>query len=532
MAIPEGILIGSITPQRTEVYDEDGNTRVIPETINYVDQQGREVRYIPPTPTYDDQGRYIQTSPEQWVYARYDDEGGVFFTPYQSPTEVAFYDRWAGATNKTDKAFLPTFLSVLKDHLPAGQYSEAQILDAAKASNWWGKLGSGSNPYNAAWEVTQKLGADTSGYDQATSERYRLAAEAASPEGQARAEPHGGLFGGGGNALGLGDLGNFVVLAINMGVSPFALGKALGAAAGFESAVGAAAMGGANALVSGQPLENVLESAGINAVSALAGQAAGGGIVGGAVGGATKAALTGEDIATKALIGAGTAAARDVLDKTTPAPDVSAAAQQIEEGQQYAALDGGVSTDADSLDDEARRQGLKKIPIYDAEGNITGYEYVIEATPEQPEEAPEEPKTTFGGSPFIEPEDYGGIDFPVEKPEQPEEAPEEAPEEMPEETPEETSEEAPKTPETPSEKPEKMGKFPGFPGFPDSGSGGARTYPIGGGQPLTFGISQLLSNLGQASAPPGELESTKTGKKRENVWNRASLKNLQDALGV
>jgi hypothetical protein len=527
MAIPEGILIGSITPQRTEVYDEDGNTRVIPETINYVDQQGREVRYIPPTPTYDDEGRYIQTSPEQWVYTRYDDEGGVSFTPYQSPTEVAFYDRWAGATNKTDKAFLPTFLSVLKDHLPAGQYSEAQILDAAKASNWWGKLGSGSNPYNAAWEVTQKLGADTSGYDQATSERYRLAAEAASPEGQARAEPHGGLFGGGGNALGLGDLGNFVVLAINMGVSPFALGEALGAAAGFESAVGAAAMGGANALVSGQPLENVLESAGINAVSALAGQAAGGGIVGGAVGGATKAALTGEDIATKALIGAGTAAARGALDKTTPAPDVSAAAQQIEEGQQYAALDGGVSTDAEELP-----PGVKRIPIYDAEGNITGYDYALEVTPEQPEEALEEPKTTFGGSPFIEPEDYGGIDFPVEKPEdygayeqyseKIEEPTEEAPEEL----------EKPDEQKTATEKLEKAGKFPGFPGFPDSGSGGARTYPISGGQPLTFGISQLLSNLGQASAPPGELESTKTGKKRENVWNRASLKNLQDALGV
>lgn len=532
MAIPEGILIGSITPQRTEVYDEDGNTRIIPETINYVDQQGREVSYIPPKPTYDDEGRYIQTSPEQWVYTSYDDIGGVSFTPYQSPTEVAFYDRWAGATNKTDKAFLPTFLSVLKNHLPTGQYSEAQILDAAKASNWWGKLGSGSNPYNAAWEVSQRLGADTSGYDQTTSERYRLAAEAASPEGRARTEPHGGLFGGGGNALGLGDVGNFVVMAINMGVSPFALGNALGAAAGFESAVGAAAMAGANALVSGQPLENVLESAGISAVSALAGQAAGGGIVGGAVGGATKAALTGEDVGTQALIGAAKSAISGEPDKTTPAPDVSAASQQIEEGQQYAALDGGVSTDTEELP-----PGVKRIPIYDAEGNITGYDYALEVTPEQPEEVSEEPKTTFGGSPFIEPKDYGGIDFSAGKPED-YGSYEQYNEKI--ETPEEAPEEAPETPETPEEgepeetpeKPEKMGKFPGFPGFPDSGSGGARTYPIGGAQPLTFGISQLLSNLGQASAPPGELESTKTGKKRENVWNRASLKNLQDALGV
>ena len=73
------------------------------------------------------------------------------------------------------------------------------------------------------------------------------------------------------------------------------------------------------------------------------------------------------------------------------------------------------------------------------------------------------------------------------------------------------------------------GRF-GFPGIP--GSGGPQAYSISGSAPLTFGASQLLANLGQSSDPAGELESTKTGKPRENVWNKASLKNLQDALGV
>jgi len=73
------------------------------------------------------------------------------------------------------------------------------------------------------------------------------------------------------------------------------------------------------------------------------------------------------------------------------------------------------------------------------------------------------------------------------------------------------------------------GRF-GFPGIP--GGGGPQAYSISGSAPLTFGASQLLANLGQSSDPAGELESTKTGKPRENVWNKASLKNLQDALGV
>jgi hypothetical protein len=55
--------------------------------------------------------------------------------------------------------------------------------------------------------------------------------------------------------------------------------------------------------------------------------------------------------------------------------------------------------------------------------------------------------------------------------------------------------------------------------------------------PTAGRTSSLMSGLGVAASPDkatgvGELESTRTGKKRKNVWNVASLKNLQDALGV
>jgi hypothetical protein len=55
--------------------------------------------------------------------------------------------------------------------------------------------------------------------------------------------------------------------------------------------------------------------------------------------------------------------------------------------------------------------------------------------------------------------------------------------------------------------------------------------------PQTFNVSDVAIAPGLATSPDqavgaGELESTATGKKRKNVWNVASLKNLQDALGV
>lgn len=55
--------------------------------------------------------------------------------------------------------------------------------------------------------------------------------------------------------------------------------------------------------------------------------------------------------------------------------------------------------------------------------------------------------------------------------------------------------------------------------------------------PTAGRTSSLMSGMGVAASPDkatgvGELESTRTGKKRKNVWNVASLKNLQDALGV
>lgn len=62
---------------------------------------------------------------------------------------------------------------------------------------------------------------------------------------------------------------------------------------------------------------------------------------------------------------------------------------------------------------------------------------------------------------------------------------------------------------------------------------GTQTQRLGSPE---IGASSLAA-LGRATSPDqavgaGELESTRTGKKRRNVWNVASLKNLQDALGV
>jgi len=83
--------------------------------------------------------------------------------------------------NFTDPSFFPQLQSIIQQTV-GGQYSQDQINNAITSSSWFGKLGSGSNPYNAALEVAQKLGADTSWYNQGTSDQYRARAEANSPE--------------------------------------------------------------------------------------------------------------------------------------------------------------------------------------------------------------------------------------------------------------------------------------------------------------------------------------------------------------
>ena len=90
-------------------------------------------------------------------------------------------DQLYGAMSFTDPSFFPQLQSIIQQTV-GGQYSQDQINNAITSSSWFGKLGSGSNPYNAALEVAQKLGADTSWYNQGTSNLYRARSEANSPE--------------------------------------------------------------------------------------------------------------------------------------------------------------------------------------------------------------------------------------------------------------------------------------------------------------------------------------------------------------
>jgi organic hydroperoxide reductase OsmC/OhrA len=217
MALPTNIPVGiNVTTTPGQYWtDEDGVSHYTGDVYNYTDQSGNPVEYTPPQlSSGDDNGAgagEIQV-PARWTQQGavngYDvDLGAATYanTPYLDPEQQAQKDMYGGAMNPQDASFFPQLQNIIQQTV-GGQYSQDQILAAMRASNWWGQLGSGSNPYNAAVEVAQKLGADTSWYNQGTSDQYRQAAEAKSPEGQARAQPHGGLFGEGGGSLGLGDL--------------------------------------------------------------------------------------------------------------------------------------------------------------------------------------------------------------------------------------------------------------------------------------------------------------------------------------
>jgi hypothetical protein len=74
---------------------------------------------------------------------------------------------------------------------------------------------------------------------------------------------------------------------------------------------------------------------------------------------------------------------------------------------------------------------------------------------------------------------------------------------------------------------------------PATGDAGTTRYAAvpgeGGGPGQDMGTVSALSALGGAIDPAtaaGELDTTRTGGKRRKVWNVASLRNLQDALGV
>jgi len=317
------------------------------------------------------------------------------YKPYQSPEQIAskqsFDAQWSGSNNPSDPGFQPAFFNLLTQNLAGKGYTQDQLLSAVQGASWYGKLGSGSNPYNAAWEVMQRLGADASNFNESGSEQWRQWSESRSPEARARAQPHGGLFGEGGVA-GLGDTGNFVLMAISMGSAPFDIGSALGASTGYEAIVGNAAIAGSSALLSGQPLEKVLEAAGISAAAALAGQYVGadptkvkvdaagnaildvagkpilatvvgatplglGPIAGGAAGGATGAALSGGDVTQAALLGAGRGAFSSIGGKTssvlTP-EQLSSYEQQLANNPLYAQV-----VDPNAISDTPEQSALR-----------------------------------------------------------------------------------------------------------------------------------------------------------------------------
>jgi hypothetical protein len=213
MALPANIPVGINATTTPGQYwtDEDGVSHYTGDVYNYTDQSGNLVLYTPPIlSTGDDNGQgagEIQV-PARWTRGVLDPnaEDGYRYSAYLEPEQQAQQDKWGGAMDPQDASFFPQLQNIIQQ-TTGGKYSPDQINAAMRASNWWGKLGGGSNAYNAAVEVADRLGADTSWYNQGTSDQYRQAAEAKSPEGRARAADNsGGLFGMGGGGLGLGDV--------------------------------------------------------------------------------------------------------------------------------------------------------------------------------------------------------------------------------------------------------------------------------------------------------------------------------------
>ena len=178
MALPAGI-----TATDHSYSDESGYHSY----ATYTDAQGNPVQYVPPMYQTDENGQAQGPgTQEQWLTGNADSGFAGYLSLDEQAQKQAFDAKWGGAVNPTDASFLPQLEGILQQQL-GGQYSADQISQAMQSSSWWGKLGSGSNPYNAAWEVAQKLGADTGGFNQGTSEQYRQAAEAASPEARQNA---------------------------------------------------------------------------------------------------------------------------------------------------------------------------------------------------------------------------------------------------------------------------------------------------------------------------------------------------------
>lgn len=200
-----------------------------------------------------------------------DEDGGMSYSSPRNPgfnlPETAVRDEWNAARTKSpeelaweerydlpglrggDPAFAQNFMSLLQQNVDFDRYSQDDITGAIRGSNWYGRLGGGSNPYGAMAEVAGRLGQDTSGMYGGQHDSWgNWATDRSSEAAGRRAGPES--FGG------LGDLGKFALLAG-------------GAAAGFG------AFGGAEAA----PFDLYGElAAGVSPEAYLSGAAGGGGI--------------------------------------------------------------------------------------------------------------------------------------------------------------------------------------------------------------------------------------------------------------
>lgn len=127
-----------------------------------------------------------------------------------------------GVQDAIDPAFLGDFQNLLLGMAPGA--SDQAVSDAIKKAGWYGKLGSGSNPYNAAIDVAQRLGFNVAS-DSKLADQWNETAVRRSPEQWARDHDDNGF-------LGLGDLG----LPLIAGLAALTLQPELLAAFGPEAA--------------------------------------------------------------------------------------------------------------------------------------------------------------------------------------------------------------------------------------------------------------------------------------------------------
>jgi len=291
--------------------------------------------------------------------------------------------------------------------------------------------------------------------------------------------------GGGGGGFGLGSIVKIAAIVVAI-VAPEvipAIGEAFGAAAGSAeaAAVGSAVISGGTAAVEGKSPEQILASAAGGAIGSVAGgaagEAAGGGIPGTIASGATKgaigAALTGGDIGRAALTGGAAAGLTSGIKDFTATPGT---AENIP---------GPATIEQPPV---APRQEPGDFAVYDQSGKALTPEQIASQYPDlypggEPPKAGEMTEYKPGSKGITLPSSLLARAFNIGL-------------------------------ETPTK--QVSGGYGSSPGA---------TTGLFGGE----GVS--VTAPGRAMGG-GDVESPKTGGKRRNVWNVASLRNLQEGLGV